>query len=256
MGADLIEQEVFTMEPKTLEEAMKFADLIAKSSLVPRDFQNQPGNVLIAIQMGREIGLKPMQALQNIAVINGRPCVWGDALPAIAYGSKQVEDFREDFEPATMTATCQVKRKGQPTPIIRTFSQADAEKAGLWRKLGTWQTFPKRMLQMRARAFALRDGFSDYLKGLSVAEEIMDIDPVETTPLPAPPSMPKRISETTKAVVEPEWKHVQTTKEGICGVCKEKIQVGVQATYSAKQGLRCGNCDPLAGPKQPDVGAD
>src|SRR3990167_3818245 len=146
----------FSLEPRTLEEAMKLAEIIAKSDLVPKDYQGKPGNVLIAVQMGKEIGLKPMQAIQGIAVINGRPCVWGDAALGLILGSGLCEDFREDFDEKTLVATCSAKRKGQPTPIVRTFSQLDAKTAGLWdKKPSPWQTYPKRMLRMRARGFVL-----------------------------------------------------------------------------------------------------
>ena len=250
MSGELVETEAFSMEPHTLEEAMKYAELIANSTLVPNDYRKQPGNVLIAIQMGREIGLKPLQALQHIAVISGRPCVWGDAVPGLIQGSGKLEDCREDFDEKTMTATCSMKRKGQPTPIIRAFSMDDAKKAGLWTKAGTWQTYPKRMLQMRARGWAARDGFADVLKGLSIVEEQMDVEPEEPTALPAPPEPPKRLSQ----AVESEWKYVQTTKDGVCGVCKEKIPAGSKAAYSVKKGgLRCLSCDPLAVP--PDAPA-
>ena len=195
MGQELVE---FSFQPKTLEEAMKFAELVSKSDLVPKDYKGNPGNVLIAIQWGNEIGLKPLQALQNIAVINGRPCLWGDAALALVRGSGLVEDFREDLHEPSMTATCTIKRKDQPTPIIRTFSKADAEKASLWGK-NNWSGYPKRMLQMRARAFALRDGFTDVLKGISVAEEQQDVIDVTGTPLPAPPEPPKRLSQTNGA---------------------------------------------------------
>lgn len=259
MTQELIESQVFSMEPKTLDEALKYADLIAKSTLVPKDYQNQPGNVLIALQMARELGIPGLQALQNIAVINGRPALWGDLLPALILGSGKCEDFREDFDEKTMTATCSMKRKGQPTVIIRSFSMEDAKKAGLWEKKSkdgwpsTWCTYPKRMLQMRARSWCARDGFSDVLKGLSIAEEQMDVESAPVVEALPAPAMPKRLSEATPQTasqVVSEWRHIQTTKEGICGVCKEKIPAGVQATYSPKQGLRCGNCDPLAGPPE------
>lgn len=248
MSGELVETEAFSMEPHTLEEAMKYAELIANSTLVPTDYRKQPGNVLIAIQMGREIGLKPLQALQHIAVINGRPCVWGDAVPGLIQGSGKLEDCREDFDEKAMTATCSMKRKGQPTLIVRSFSMDDAKKAGLWSKAGTWQTYPKRMLQMRARGWCARDGFADVLKGLSIAEEQMDVEPeVEGQPLPAPPEPPKRLSQVEQG---PEWSYVQTTKEGVCGVCKEKIPASSKAAYSVKQGLRCLSCDPLAVPPE------
>jgi len=170
----------FSLVPTTLDEAIKYSDMIAKSDLVPKDYKGNAGNVLIAVQMGAEIGLKPLQALQNIAVINGRPCVWGDALPAIIQASGTVEAFAESFDEKTMTATCKATRKGTAGEIVRTFSKADAEKAGLWAKAGTWQNYPKRMLQLRARAWALRDGWADWLKGLGVAEEVQDTPPAHT----------------------------------------------------------------------------
>jgi len=185
----------FSFQPRTLEEAMKFAEIVAKSDLVPKDYKGNPGNVLIAIQWGQEIGLKPLQALQNIAVINGRPAMWGDSVLALVRGSGLLEDFREDFHEPSMTATCTAKRKDQPTPIVRTFSLAEGQKAGLTNRDTPWRTYPKRMIQMRARAFTLRDGFADVLKGIAVAEEQQDVVDVTATPLPAPPEPPKRLSQ-------------------------------------------------------------
>lgn len=189
----------FQMEPKTLEEAMKFAEIIAKSDLVPKDYKGNPGNVLIAIQWGQEVGLKPLQALQNIAVVNGRPSLYGDAPLALVKNSGLLEDFREDFNDQLMIAVCTAKRKGQPTPISKAFGKSDAEKAGLWGKLGSWTQYPKRMLQMRARGFVLRDGFPDVLKGIAIGEEQEDIIETQAEPLPAPPAPPKRLSQANAA---------------------------------------------------------
>jgi hypothetical protein len=72
-----------------------------------------------------------------------------------------------------MTATCVVKRNDET--ITQSFSRKDAEQAGLWSKPGPWITYPKRMLQMRARSWAIRDAFPDALHGIYVAEEAMDI---------------------------------------------------------------------------------
>ena len=147
MSQDLVK---FSMEPRTLDEAMKYAEIIAKSDLVPKDYKANPGNVLIAIQWGQEVGLKPLQALQNIAVVNGRPSLYGDAPLALVKNSGLMEDFREDFDDKTLTAICSAKRKGQPSVIQYTFSKDDAVKAGLWSKQGSWSQYPKRMLKMRA----------------------------------------------------------------------------------------------------------
>jgi len=85
------------------------------------------------------------------------------------------------------TAWCKVKRRGEPEQV-RTFSQADAKQAGLAGKSGPWSQYPKRMRQLRARAFALRDVFPDVLKGMPVAEEVMDLPPIDITPHNAPPA--------------------------------------------------------------------
>src|SRR5271169_5043266 len=72
-----------TFSPTTFAEALTFSEYLAKSDLAPKDFKDKPANVLIALQMGAELGLPPMAALQNIAVINGRPSLWGDAALAV-----------------------------------------------------------------------------------------------------------------------------------------------------------------------------
>jgi hypothetical protein len=162
------------MQPQNLREALELANLIAHSGMTPKDFAGNPGAVLVAMQMGAEVGLTPMAAIQNIAVVNGRPSLWGDAMLAVVLAHPECEDVEETLDETAMTAKCVAKRRGR-TPVVRTFSQEDAKKAGLWGKAGPWTNYPKRMLQMRARAFALRDSFPDALRGISMAEEVQDI---------------------------------------------------------------------------------
>lgn len=178
----------FSLTPTSLDEAMKYADIIAKSDVIPSDYKGKPGNVLVAIQMGQEIGLPPLQALQSVSVINGRPCVWGDALIGIARSHPACEYISETFDEKAMVATCRVKRKGGPEEV-RTFSMADAERAGLTNK-GPWKQYTKRMLQMRARGFAIRDVFPDALRGLAVAEEVRDYPEAARDITPQPEARP------------------------------------------------------------------
>jgi hypothetical protein len=181
--------KAFSLTPTTLAEAFKLAELIANSDLAPKDFKGKAGNCLIAMQMGMEVGLAPMQAIQNIAVINGRPTLWGDAALALVLASSVCQYVREAWDEKTQTWTCRGKRKDAKEEGVYTFSIADAQKAGLTKKEGTWQSYPKRMIQMRARAFCLRDNFADVLKGLAIREEVEDY--VETTAEPAPIMTPK-----------------------------------------------------------------
>lgn len=165
------EISTFTLEPRNLAEAMEFAKIIAGSDMVPKDYINKPGNVLVAVQTGAEVGLKPMQSLQGIAVINGRPAIWGDAMWALVTSHPEFESFSDDNTDSKSTIV--LKRRGQPA-LTRSFSMDDAKKAGLAGKSGPWATNPKRMLQMRARAFACRDLFADALKGIKSIEEVRD----------------------------------------------------------------------------------
>ncbi|AUX86888.1 transcriptional regulator (plasmid) [Acinetobacter sp. ACNIH2] len=169
------------LTPTNLQEAMQIADLLANSEIVPKDYQKKPGNILVAMQWGAEIGLQPLQAMQNIAVINGRPSLWGDAVLALVRSSGLLEQFEE-----TQTddvATCIVKRKGHKA-VTKTFSKEDAKRAGLLTKQGPWSQYPRRMMQMRARGYALRDEFTDILKGFGVAEEERDKE-IDVTPEPS-----------------------------------------------------------------------
>ncbi len=183
------------LQPKNFNELKMLCLELAKSDIVPKDFINKPANILVAVSFGREVGLPWAQALQNIAVINGRPCMWGDAVGGKVMSSGVFEAQKDEFNEATMTASFSVKRVGQAW-ITRTFSKADAEKADLWKKQGPWQTYPKRMLFNRARAWAYRDAFPDVLKGLRIAEEERDVAYVETTAEAVPATeAPRRASE-------------------------------------------------------------
>lgn len=168
----------FDMALRTFDDAWRMAEILAASDLVPKDFKGKPENCLIAMQWGAEVGLKALQSLQGIAVINGRPAMWGDSLIALARNSPLCEYVVESDD--GHTATCKVKRRGEPEQV-RTFSMDDAKRAGLAGKQGPWLQYPQRMRQLRARAFALRDVFPDVLRGLPVAEEVMDL-PVDMGP--------------------------------------------------------------------------
>ena len=219
-------RQQFDLSPQTFEQALTFSNYLADSDMVPKDFKGKPGNCLVAIQWGMEIGLKPLQAMQNIAVINGRPSLWGDAVIALVRSSPLCEYIIEEDD--GRTATCRVKRRGEPEQS-RSFSMDDAKAAGLLGKQGPWTQYPKRMRQMRARAFAVRDVFPDVLKGLPVAEEVMDtpserhmgqVERVEPT-TPHPAYTPEQFAD-----LLPSWRKAiaagKATADGVLGKIKTK----------------------------------
>lgn len=180
------EVNAFEMKPKTLEQAMKFCEIMADSTLVPKDYQGKPGNIMVAIQLGHELGLSPLRSLKSIAVINGRATIWGDELMAMVLANPTCE-YVDESESTEKEGVCRVKRKGHPEHTSR-FTLEDAKRAGLLGKQGPWTQYTSRMLKLRARGFALRDKFADALAGLVTTEEAIDLpaEPpamVETPPL-------------------------------------------------------------------------
>jgi len=173
---------------RTLDDMYRFAKYVSASGLAPKGIE-KPEAILVALQYGAELGLSPAQSLQNIAVINGRPSLWGDTMLALCMSSPvwDEEAFHEWFDgkPGTdgFTAHCRVKRRGRKEPVVRSFSVADAKAAGLWGKSGPWAQYATRMLQMRARSWALRDAFPDILRGCLAAEEAMDISSQNDAPV-------------------------------------------------------------------------
>ena len=180
--------------PRSLKEALQLASLLSKSKLIPKGFEN-PEACLVGILYGMEVGLSPIAALQRMAIIEGRPTIWGDAALALVEASGLLIRIEERIEirgpqsdqsshehhqstnrQDTRTAICSVLRSGRSEPITRSFSIEDAKRAGLWQKPGPWTDYPDRMLMMRARAFALRDAFPDVLMGLYLREEFEGVE--------------------------------------------------------------------------------
>lgn len=167
-----------------LGQAMEFAEVLAGTNIVPKQYQNRPGDCLVAMMMGAELGLNAIQSLQHIATVNGRPSIYGDAMLAIVKRHPDFVKIIETFDPETNTARCELHRKDAPV-VIQEFGQRHAEQAGLWKKAGPWSQYPGRMMKFRARGFAIRDQFPDAILGLVTREEAADMDDVslvEMTP--------------------------------------------------------------------------
>ena len=173
--------EIMGNKITSFQEAISIADYFAGTDLVPKDYRGKGANIMVAWQKGLELGLKPLQALATIAVVNGRATIWGDGLIALVKNSSKEEWTHEELkgEGDNMMAICETKRTSQEQTIKRSFSVADAKQAGLWGN-NTWAKYPKRMLQMRARGLCLRDAYPDVLNGLEIAEEIADLQVQQT----------------------------------------------------------------------------
>lgn len=202
--------------PQSMDDAYRMAKAVCMAGMAPKDM-NTPEKCMVAIMHGLEVGLTPMSALQRIAVVNGRPTIWGDGAIGLVRASGLCEYISEriDDNDDQRRAVCVTKRKNELDTVERSFSVDDAKKAGLWGKSGPWTQYPDRMLQMRARAFCLRDVYADVLGGLYLREEIDDNAPLNTarvtTQIPQniePPPAPSKLIEAapvqTASTTQPE----------------------------------------------------
>lgn len=191
---DIAINEAGLFAPKTIEDAYRVAKAYSMSGMLPARFKT-PESVMTAMQLAQEMGLKPLTALRQIAVVNGTPSIFGDLPLALCQASGKVESLDEYLVDKDSKKICAansnlaaeawgaviiIKRKGDEQPIERFFTMADAKKAGLGNS-PTWTAYPKRMLMYRARSQALKDKFADCLNGVSIAEYDFNVLPDEAS---------------------------------------------------------------------------
>lgn len=170
-------------EPDSIESLWRLCNIVHSSGIGPKSLATET-QLVVAALYGRELGMTFMQSLQSIAVIEGKPALYGDAAMSLVRSSGVCEYVHESIEGDgdSMKAVCVSKRKDCPQPVRTEFSVADAKAAKLWGKRTKngydtpWVTYPKRMLQMRARGYNLRDNFADKLSGIRTVEELQDIE--------------------------------------------------------------------------------
>lgn len=177
------------LQLQDLDQMWRFASIVKAAGLAPKGMDKQE-QIFIAVQIGAELGLPPMQAVQGIAVVNGRPSVWGDTATALI--TPLLQDAPIETECGTFPNddygwTVKLTRKGYSAPVVATFTVGDAKTAGLWqfpaKGQTPWHKYPKDMLLWRARSRAYKAGFSDALKGVG---QILSREEVEYA-MKAPP---------------------------------------------------------------------
>lgn len=209
-----------------IKQTLQLCESIAQSGMVPHGYKNAPKKILVAAAMGARFGLDPLQSTQSIAVVNGTPTFYGDALLGMVKSSgkeewtlegvKAMEYAMEESEiyakwikhyeyRTSKIAFCVTKRKGEEEPTIQHYTIDQAKEAGLLSK-DNWKKFPMRMLQMRCRSYALRDAYPDVLKGYKTYEEMQDVDEPNEYQEPLPES-------TGEFVETDEWNEVPSETE-------------------------------------------
>jgi hypothetical protein len=171
--------------------AWELAQKIARTEFVPQALRGKPESVLAAILFGRELGIGPMQSLQAIHVIDGRPGASPELMRAlVARAGHRIDVVESDREHVTLAG----ERYDTGATASVTWSIADAEQAGLLQLRDgrpfarssngrplPWETYTRAMLLARATAELCRALFADVISGLSyTVEELQSISaPVE-----------------------------------------------------------------------------
>lgn len=182
--------------PQTFNEQMRFAEVISQAKgMLPRAYEGNPANVLVAIQYGASLGIEPMAALQNIDVIQGTPTLSAKAVAAMVRANGHKLWMSEDEQ--NMSATCTIVRNDDKEhPVTVTRDKAWAQRMGLLTK-DNYKKQPTTMLMWRAVTACANRACPELFLGLGgayTADELHDMDdmaPVEATVVEDDDAWPK-----------------------------------------------------------------
>jgi len=150
-----------------LSERMEFARALSTASLLPRAYQQNPGNVLLAMELGDALGIRPIQAINAVHVIEGKPSASADLIASLVRKAGHKLRISGDDK----TATAQIIRADDPEFTYEaTWTMDRARAAGLAGK-GVWKSYPAAMLKARAITEVARMGASDALYGVVYTPE-------------------------------------------------------------------------------------
>lgn len=172
------------------EAAQRMAMSLSKSSLVPKEYQGNLPNVLIAMELAARIGVSVFAAMQNLDIIHGRPSWRSQFLIATVNSSGRFSPIRFRFQGQEGTPGwgCRAYAKDRESgeecvgPLI-TIKLATDE--GWATKSGSkWKTLPELMLCYRAAAFWARIYAPELSLGMQTVEEAGDASNIRAVDLP------------------------------------------------------------------------
>lgn len=166
--------------PTSRADAWELCRTLSEEKWIASCFRGNPTFVAIALSFGTKFGLEPLSALTSIAVINGKPAIYGDMALALVRRSYPNAIYQERYLTDRTGCEVTVRRNPNQEPVVELFDEPMARTAGLWGKPGPWTNYPRRMCMWRARGYALRTAFPDVMCGFLLAEEAMDIVSIES----------------------------------------------------------------------------
>ncbi len=157
--------------PSAWNVMVNMANVFIKSAALPKHISNA-SQLLMILQTGKEMGLKPMQAINGIYILNGKVALYAHVmLSKVLEGGvklKWIKDTPTEVE---------VEFSGlERAPYISKFTIAEATKAGLVKPGGAWSSYPGAMLRARAVSAGARVFCPDLISGAYTLEEIADVE--------------------------------------------------------------------------------
>ncbi|MFR1145793.1 MAG: hypothetical protein ACLSDU_03285 [Bifidobacterium catenulatum] len=159
----------------TLQDQMAFAKAVCQSDIIPTVYRGKPANILVAVGYGAPLGLTPMQSLQDISVINGKPTASASFIASHVRMAGHKLRINKDEKALSVTAT--IVRSDDPDyPISVTRDKAWAQQMGLLNK-DNYRKQPLTMLTWRAITAAAREACPEILYGVQYSpDELHDLD--------------------------------------------------------------------------------
>ena len=177
-------ENAIVIVPRTLPEVSALAEVLAKSTLLPKSLHGKVPDVVVQILAGQELGLSPMAAIRGIHLIEGKPVLSADTMVALVLRSGLAEYFA-CTEDTDRSVTYETKRKGSPVAQKLSWTVDDTKRAGVQLK-DNWRTFPRAMMKARAKSALARDVYPDVLAGCYDPDEIAVPVREQSRPAPAP----------------------------------------------------------------------
>lgn len=184
--------------PTSLETALRLADLLYASRLVPDSYKSTE-QVFAAIVMGAELGISPARACSAICVVKGKPSLYAEAMVGLVKASGACSWWRV-VESTDATCTVETQRIGTPDPERSTWTIERAKRLGAGHG-DQYSKQPGVMLRHRAESELARMVYPDVIGGLYTPDEVETMRaPSEAMPVAAAFAVPARV--TTQPIAE------------------------------------------------------
>lgn len=177
---EIVQQNQVYQKPiQEFSDNWRMATQLAKSTIIPKTYQNQPENVIVAIGMAQKLGLDPFTIMQNLNIINGKTSWSGSFCRTLIEKSNKYTNLQLIFvgEKGTDTYGCYMQGVNKETGELIKGPEVNMKMARLekWTSNTKWINMPELMLSYRATSFFARVYVPEALNGVQTTEEIEDI---------------------------------------------------------------------------------